>query len=357
MENIQEIKRLIEEAENILIFTSQDQHNIDAFSSAVALFAILKKIGKDVKLLPIIIPIRLTSLAQPLLNIKNYTLTINIKNKNISNLYYEKKNNELKLSITSDSNEITKDDLVVMPKSQHPEAIISIGLQSLKDTESLNNQQLSIDNLPILNIDNAPTNELFGQKNIVETDKPISAMVCSLIESIDIDLFDKDIASLLMLGLISSAHQDNISKEVLEKMSFLKKIGIAWEKITAYFFDDNQSPKIKLLEKTLNKLSIEKVPYVFLKKDDFEDTNTSPKDLGFIVQNLKDSLMKLPSCLLLWENHFSEPKIGGIFYSPQDTINQKIKSLFNGQLKGKGVLFINEYTNPELIKKEIFKTL
>jgi len=358
MENNLELKSFLERAENIAIFVSPDQTNVDAFSGAVSLFYILKKIGKIVNLFPKIIPIRLASLSQPLLNIKNYILTINTKGKRVSNLYYEKTDDTIKISIAFNSGEFKEEDFTAASKRSELNAIVSLNFQSLKDVEKFASiQGVSINNSPIFNIDNSKLNELFGKINLIEVNQSISTIVCSFIRSFDQDLFDKNIATLLALGLISFARKNSFSQKALKEINFLEKIGVNWKKIISYFFGDNNLPKVKLLEKSLEGLSVEKVPYIFLKKNDFEETGASQKDLAFVIENLKSELTKLPSCLLLWESHLSDPKIGGVFYSSQNNVNQSIKTLFNGQSKGNGVLFKTSRLKPEAIKKEIFQLI
>lgn len=124
--------------------------------------------------------------------------------------------------------------------------------------------------------------------------------------------------------------------------------------------DFTPSPKIKLLARALNKIEFEKKKQLYsisLTSNDFCFSNANQKDLGFILEELTTNTWRLPSLLLLWETHSSSLSIRGVFYTPKKDWLKKLLENFEGNRKGKGILFSISEKSLESAKEKILTLL
>jgi nanoRNase/pAp phosphatase (c-di-AMP/oligoRNAs hydrolase) len=358
MEETSKAIEFLEPLENILIF-SKSQNNPDVLGSALSLSYTLKKMARIVNLSLPPIPCQFASFFLPLLRSKNFIVELNLKGKKFSEVYYEKRDDKLKFSINTKEGEIEEGDIsLFLPEklNHQPEAAVVLGVEKREKLQNLYKNNFSLPpEIPILNIDNSPRNERFGKVNLVDN-QPLSAITFNIIRSLDENLINQDIATLLILGIIDFSRKEILKEEVLKVFFWLKEKGIKWEKIIDYYYPQKRGlPQINLLKKFLAGLGLEKIPYIFFKKEDFQKTKSSPRDLGFVIEKIKLEILKLPSCLLLWETSSSNPKIGGIFYSPNPQKNKLVQRCFQGAIKGEGVLFKTELKEFESVKQKVLE--
>jgi len=124
--------------------------------------------------------------------------------------------------------------------------------------------------------------------------------------------------------------------------------------------DFTPSPKIKLLARALNKIEFEKEKQLYsisLTSNDFYFSNANQKDLGFVLEELTTDTWQLPSLLLLWENYSSPLSIRGVFYTLKKDWLKKLLENFEGNRKGKGILFSTPEKNLESAKEKILNLL
>src|ERR1035437_8149474 len=110
MEN-QTTKQLISDSKNIYLITSQEP---EAIASTLALFYTLKDLGKNVNLIIDFLPEHLKFLAPSLDFIsypKNFVVSIPNNVAQISQIYYEKNTEALKIHLTLENGNIKKDNI------------------------------------------------------------------------------------------------------------------------------------------------------------------------------------------------------------------------------------------------------
>jgi len=189
MENITESKQLISDAKNIYLIPSKEP---EAITSTLALFYTLKELGKNVNLLIETLPENLKFLT-PSLNFvsypKNFVLSIPANIAKISQVFYEKNDEALKIHLTLENGNIKKDNIAFYFSETKPDLIITLGIKdySKELSDRLNSFGFLLDS-PILNIDNTSTgsvqaNKKFGKINLVE-DKPLFETVMHLINNL-----------------------------------------------------------------------------------------------------------------------------------------------------------------------------
>ena len=314
MENYEQAKKLIQESKSIHILPAQNLR-ADSFSASVALFYALKKLDKKVDLILDNIPSELRFLSQSFQrnsSLQDFTISIKEKETKVSQVSYEKIENELKIYLkTSDGRMIRKEDVYfendnfVQDKLfSDSDLLITLGVKSFTEIED--NFQNNFSN--ILNIDNQIENTEFGGINLKE--RP------------DIMLSD------IIVKLLRTIRQDDY-----EKNNYL------------------ESPQSFLFEKILKKIKIkgkENIACIVLENKDFEETNSCSSDLPFSLTKLKNEFPAIKDFLILWQEKDFPIITKCIFYSPNNILGEKILERFEGEQKGNGILFfVREEYIPE----------
>lgn len=314
MENYEQAKKFIQESKSIHILPAQNLR-ADSFSASVALFYALKKLDKKVDLILDNIPSELRFLSQSFQrnsSLQDFTISIKEKETKVSQVSYEKIENELKIYLkTSDGRMIRKEDVYfendnfVQDKLfSDSDLLITLGVKSFTEIED--NFQNNFSN--ILNIDNQIENTEFGGINLKE--RP------------DIMLSD------IIVKLLRTIRQDDY-----EKNNYL------------------ESPQSFLFEKILKKIKIkgkENIACIVLENKDFEETNSCSSDLPFSLTKLKNEFPAIKDFLILWQEKDFPIITKCIFYSPNNILVEKILERFEGEQKGNGILFfVREEYIPE----------
>lgn len=374
MDSANQALELIKKSENILILPPADLQG-DSLSSALALLYTLKKIGKNVNLLAEEFPEKFRFLSLDALG--DFIISVNTSGKEIAELRYEKNENYLKIYLTLKGGTVEEKDIsfatheAVAPIKKdlifsfRPNLLITLGVGALEEVGEFFNQNSRLFyETPILNIDNNPSNENFGEINLIEiTSCSLAEIATGLIESIDETALDKKNATRLLTGIISASYNFQSPKtcpKTLETASYLIEKGADHQAIIRHLYKTKSIPQIRLLGRVLEKLDFNKEKGLYsasLLSKDFEETQTSSRDLGFVLEELKFNFWKLPSLLILWESHSSPPLVKGVFYSLKQELTEKILANFEGVSKKEGALFLIKNPDIRAAKEEALKAL
>src|SRR3989338_6716878 len=163
----QDAKQLISDAKNICIIPSE--YEPESLSVALALFYTLKELHKNVNLIIEDFPEKLNFLVPSLDFItspKNFVISIPKSVAEVSQIYYEKNEENLKIHLTVDKGRVRKEDVLFYFSSAKPDLVITLGI---KDLESQLKDQLDsfgfILDTPILNIDTKTENDTDNQES------------------------------------------------------------------------------------------------------------------------------------------------------------------------------------------------
>jgi hypothetical protein len=220
MENIFETKQLISDSKNIYLITSEEP---EAIASTLALFYTLKDLGKNVNLIIETLPDNLKFLAPSLDFIsypKNFVVSIPNNVAQISQIYYEKNSDALKIHLTLEGGNIKKDNISFYFSEAKPDLIITVGIKDY--SKELSNKLNSLGFLlesPIVNIDNSQDNIKFGKINLIG-DRSIPEIIFSLSDNIK-----KEPAECLLAGLViyTENFKNKLNAETFELASNLMK--------------------------------------------------------------------------------------------------------------------------------------
>lgn len=229
MENITEAKQIISDSKNIYLVTSQEP---EAITSILALFYTLKDLGKNVNLIIDSLPENLKFLAPSLDFIsypKNFVVSIPNTVANISQIYYEKNNEALKIHLTLESGNIKKDNIAFYFSEAKPDLIITIGIKDYQKelAGKLNSFGFLLDS-PVVDIDNSQDNKKFGKINLMGASS-LSEIIAAIADGLK-----KEPANCLLAGLViyTENFKKNITAEIFEMASDLMKKGADLKHIT-----------------------------------------------------------------------------------------------------------------------------
>jgi len=231
-------KQLIGDSKNIYIIPDQN-NNPESIAGVLALFYTLKELNKNVNLIIDDLPERFKFLVPSLDFIshpKNFIISIPRKSADVTQVYYEKNDDTLKISLTIDKGNIKKENVSFYFSEPKPDLIITLGIQDFKVQlqERLDSFGFLMDS-PILNIDNTKENKRFGKINLVE-DVSLSETIFDIIKATpeNSSFIKKETADCLLTGLI--IHTDNFKNlkttaETFQLAGLLMKSGADIKKI------------------------------------------------------------------------------------------------------------------------------
>ena len=371
MDDLKEAKNAIYNAKRITILT-RDNPSQDAAGAALALFFSLKNINKIVN-----IP-ALREFAEPvdilLKEDEQKTFLISFK-KNVSEIYYEKKGEEINLYIKPKKEGINLEDLsfktIANPNingfqginqlKRPADLLIALGIENFQDIEKTIEEDPDryLPQIKIISIDNSGLSQKYADFNLVKKYPSLSQACAYFLKNFGGEFINSDAANALLYGftLFLKDAKPADQQELILLLSWLTKNGADFSLQAKKEFRPGQS----LLFETLGKIEFYDEAGLYcssLAEKDFESAGASPKDLGFVIAEIKNRLA-IPSLSLLWEagTQNGPDKIMGIFYSDKEDAVEKMNRRFGGKRKGSGILFLSRQPNLASAKKEILDAI
>jgi len=379
MDALIQAKKLIEKSQNILLFPCLNSAG-DSLSAAFALFFTLKKLGKNVNIVSREIPEKFHFLSElNSLPSRDFVISIDTSGKDISEMRYEKNERDLKIYLTLSKGGLGRNDIsfpdgeekIQIKKGgflrENLDLLITLSansLENLGETFSQNSEVFYKN--PILNVDNHPDNENFGEVNLVEMTSSVSEIITNLIQSMEPEkgeLLDERVASYLLTGIICSSQNFRNPKtrpKTFATSALLIEKGACHQKIIQHLYKQKSVSQIKLLGRILEKLNFDgqkDLYWATLSGKDFEESQASSKDLSFALEEMKFNFRYLPNLLVLWESYASPLVVKGIFYSSNPSNLQRILENFEGVSRGEGILFLVREKKLSLAEERVLKIL
>jgi len=259
----EETKKLIQEAKNIYLIPTENSQ--ESISCVLALFYTLKQLDKNVNIIIDNFPEKLNFLIPSpdfISYPRNFVISVPNSVAQVSQIYYEKTEENLKIHLTFDKGSLKKENIAFYYTDARPDLIISFGIKDFKyELENKLDQFAFLMQSDIINIDNdVHYNRNFGKINIVE-DKAMSEIILDLIKSLDNqqnNIISNYSATCLLTGLISFSNNftnNKTSSGVLDSASYLIKQGAEREKIISELYKkDNFQDHKAIITTVLAKL-------------------------------------------------------------------------------------------------------
>jgi nanoRNase/pAp phosphatase (c-di-AMP/oligoRNAs hydrolase) len=331
LSNEDQIFKLIKKSNNILITFPVDW-NGDSISSALALFLFLKEKKKKVDIIAdktlsykseelssaktfSFLP-SFAEIKNNVNNVRKFIVSLDITNAKVDKIKYTLEKNKLNFIISPKEGFFSAADISSSANGFKYDLIITINTLDLESLgKTYDNNIEFFYKTPIINIDNHPSNEEFGQINFIDLNAiSNSEIIFSLIKKDYLNIINENIATCLLSGIIYSSKSfktPNLTPKTLLITSQLITLGAKREKIINNLYRSRSLESLKLWGKILSNLSSDKnnsVIYSSLKKEDFIKTNLNSKHLLSVIDEL---IANIPNA-----------KIIIIFYPHQKDLNQ-----------------------------------
>lgn len=337
----EQAKNLIASAKNICLIPNV--HEPESLTAALALFYTLKDLGKNVNLICDQFPEKLNFLLPSLDFIsqpKNFVISIPRSSANISQIYYEKTDESVKIHLTVDNGVLKKEHIAFYFSNAKPDAVITLGIQNFHQELSgkLDSFGYLLDS-PIINLDNNPANVNFGQHNIVEQTS-LSEMVLAATESLNGATPKEAAANCLLAGMI--LYYDNFRSNKTTSQAFLIasdliKKGANHSQIIENLHRTTEQ-ELKFLGAIFENLKTEgQTSVAVLESEIFNQF--SEHEAGVAVEKIK-TIGLANDVLVLWKSQNSEPAIKGFFYSKKPQFINKFAESKESTINN-GWVFLN----------------
>lgn len=361
---LQQAIELIQKSKSVLIALPENL-NGDSLGSSLALKSALEKLNKKVDLVsPEAAPEKLQflsgleSLKDNLSTWRDFIISIDTTKNKISRLRYEKENNILKIFLGTDQ-KLEERDVRLEPGSYYYDAIITLDAPDLESLGKIFEENTEIFfSKPIMNIDHKAANEYFGEINLVEpTAAACAEITAGLIEALGPDLIDQNSATALLTGLVSKTRSFQNAKttpQALTLASVLVTRGAEQEKIIQHLYKTIPLNRLKLWGRLLSKIDFNQqknTVWLWAQSDDFVSTQTSPRDLTFLLEEIDGLFPQSTLALILWADETNQ--IWALVRARQEEILQKMNAGLNGSLKGDKLLIKMSETSADSAKARL----
>jgi phosphoesterase RecJ-like protein len=338
----QQIFELIKNSQKILL-TFKKNFSGDALASALAIFLLLQKMNKQADLVcqDFIIPQNyaflphLDKVKSDLNSLKRFIISLDLAENKVKDFSYDIKNNKLNIYLTPEKGILENKNISFKSGDYKYDLIITFDtddLESLGDVYEKNTDFFY--NTPLINIDNNPENEQYGQINLVELAKTSSAeIIFDLIEQYDLKLLDAQIATCLLTGMIAktrSFRSLSVTPRVLNVASQLILNGADRDLIIQNLYRTKSINTLKLWGKVLARLKNDpayKMAWSYLTQKDFIELNIQNPNLSEVIEELITSAPEAEIIVLFTEN--KNQTISGLIYTSKNYDSLYLAKAFN----------------------------
>jgi len=314
----QQIYEAIKNANSTLI-TFRPDHDGDHITASLALSLFLKKLDKDHEIVchNYESQSQLTFLPQSktinpqINNLRKFIISLNTANTKPQKIDYEHANGKFNIIIEPQDGIYTSDDLTTIETKYRHDLIITLGTPDLESLHDIYEGHTDFFyNTPILNIDHSTDNESFGHYNLLKvTSTSLSEIIYDLIEKIDPSLIDEEIATHLLAGMIiktKSFKTSQVTPRTLHIASQLMASGADRESIIRNLYQTKSVTTLKLWGKVLQQIETNdsgKLAWSNIKKEDFENTKTTPSDIHEVIDELITNIPSIELTVIFFEDN------------------------------------------------------
>lgn len=294
----------LKNAANILVLVPSGG-NLDAVASSLALSAFLSVQGKQVRILsPNPVSPKFSFLpdsgrvALGAGLVKNLVVEVNLNKTELAELSYQKQAEKLKIFLTPKVGEFEPSDVAVHEAVYPFDLIVTLGMDN---PETLGNFYTShvqmFFEIPLVNIDHRPSNESFGQVNLINlTASSVSEIIFDMLTEYDQGFIDEKIATLLLSGLIhatNSFQSQKTSPQVFEKASRLVVLGANQQEIISELYRSKSLGMLRLWGRVLARLKTENneaLVYSAVSAEDVQKSGAGIYDVDEIIFEMAGQL-------------------------------------------------------------------
>ena len=329
--NQDQARDLILRSNKILIAPSTPDG--DSIGSALAMMKVLNRMGKEVRVVSTaalpdylnFLPFK-DEIESELEGAKDFIITLNTEKAEVDHLKYEVAPGKIHIIVTPKNGRFTGHDIAFQNPAPNYDLIITVDTGDLVQLGSLYTEnEAFFKSTPLLNIDHHASNGHFGTHNwldfsVAATTQMITPLILEFEKQSNALLMDEDIATLLLLGIITdtgSFQHSNTSPEAFEVAAELLEHGARQQEIIKRIFKTKSLETLKLWGRVLSKIAYlpeSKLVYSTVTLEDLVDTGATMDDTGGIIDELMSNAPEAEVVMLLKEKEVGF--IGGSLRAP-----------------------------------------
>lgn len=350
----QQIFKQLNQAQDILIVFPKNQTG-DSLVSALAFFIFLKNQGKQITVAGEVdsdndklsfVP-SYQSIKKSLLGLRRFIVSVDISKTKVSQIRYTVEQNKLNFILSPDKDWLKPEDVSIRAGEFKHDLIIVIGANNLEELGSIYDENVEFFyKTPVVNLDNKPSNEDFGQINFIDLNAvSISELTFYLLKNYQKkeSLITPEIATCLLTGIIQSTKNfknANLTPRTLLTSSELISLGAEREKIITHLYRSRNVSTLKLWGKVLNNLQTERHDTILWSKlfaSGKLNSLDSLKNLDDVIDELIISVPQAELVLIFYEKNLAETEV--IAYSLKNVNLLNLLSSYSPQGTSRRALF------------------
>lgn len=311
----QQIYEAIKKSKNILIVFPPN-HDGDTLAGSLALNLIFKKLDK--KIVTVSHQFELnkkfaflpsaTEIQNSLNNLKKLIISLDLKQKKLHSLNYHVKNNKLNIFLEAKNNYFDPQDLDCAHSKYSYDLIICLKSPDLESLDQIYEQHTDFFySTPILNIDHSVENEHYGHYNLVEvTATSLGEIIFNLLEKIDLNLIDEQIATCLLTGMIEKTKSfkiPQVTPQSLNIASQLIALGARRDEIIKNLYQTKSITSLQLWGKILQNLQTNEQQTLAWSQLHEENSKITAEEAKEIIEEMVCNIPNVSTSVIIFNNN------------------------------------------------------
>ncbi len=303
LSSLQQFEELLKKSATPLIILSSYPSR-DTLATAYALAFFLKSLGKDVhlagenitkdkELLSFITPP--DNLLPTITGARDFVLSFSTVRNQIMNVRTETTPEELRIYLTPKNGSIDPRDFSFIPAQFKFDLAIIVGSPDKEHLGKIYEENPDIFyELPIINIDNHPDNELFGQVNLVDiTASSTTEIIAEMLEKNTLGTTNEQVNECLLTGIVSateSFQKKNTTPKCLQIASRLMDKGVDQQKIIRSLYKTQPLHLLKLWGRVMAGVKWNeelKLIWAQVSVEDLVQARASSNDLPIVLDKIR----------------------------------------------------------------------
>ena len=343
----QQIIDILKRTQRILIMPSAPADG-DSLGSALALYHVLKKLGKEVTVVSCE-PVPDAFQFLPTTSVihedfspgNDFMVTIDTSKTKLSTIKTRLEQNKVNIIITPKTGQFSAREVSFSHGEAKYDIIITVDTGDLSQLGRFYEDNTGLfTQIPVINIDHHASNSAFGRINLIDImASATTEMLIPLIEELEKQtgkkLFDEDIATLLLAGIITdtgSFQNANTTPRSFAAAAHLVRYGARQQEIIQHIFKTKRLSTLRLWGRILSNIKVDqKTHFVWatISHKDFADTESRYDETGGIIDELMTNAPGTEIVILLKERE--NGVISGSVRTTSDSIDaSQLAGMFGG---------------------------
>lgn len=314
----------LRQAENILLMGKKN-YSGDGLASLLGFYLFLKYLNKNCDIVIDSFSPRLEYKFLPgwnvikhqLSKLKKFTIAVDISQTKLDDFNYDVKDKELLIYLTPSKGFFNNEDIRLKTTDFKYDLVICLGVQDLESLGNLYHEHADfLYHVPLINIDNHHLNERFGNINEIDiTRSSVAEISYDIMQQINSELIDENIATCLLTGLISATRSfksPTVSPQTLHLASELINLGADRKKIVDQLFNTKSVSTLKLWGRVLARLKSNNkynIVWSIINQNDFLKSGAQEQDLPGVIKEVIVSSPQAEIVIIFYASTYNKTKV------------------------------------------------